>query len=110
MATASYLQRGEALDYRNETTEVIPHGTVLPIGVRLGVTGCDIPPGQIGSLHVCGVFRFKKTATAAVQMGQAVYYDGTGITDTSGDTTIPAGYAAASAAAADTEILVKLNG
>ena len=44
-------------------------------------------------------------------MGQVVYYDGTGITGTaSGDTTIPAGYAAASAAASDTDVLVKLNG
>lgn len=110
MANAAYLQRGEALDYKNDTTETIPHGTVLPIGLRIGVTGCDILPGQIGSVHVCGVFRFKKTGTAAIQMGQTVYFDGTGITTTSGDTTVQAGYAAAPAAASDTEILVKING
>ena len=110
MATATYLQRGESLDYTNGTDAVIPHGAVIVVGTRIGVTGCTIPPGQVGSLHMVGVFRIAKTGTAAISMGQTVYFDGTGITDVDGETTIPAGYAAAPAAAADTEILVKLNG
>ena len=109
-ATATYFQRGESLDYTNATDEMIPHGTVVAIGTRIGVTGCDIPPGQVGSLHVVGVFRIAKAGTAAIDMGQTVYFDGTGITDTaSGDTAIPVGYAAAPAAASDTDILVKIN-
>ena len=43
-------------------------------------------------------------------MGTDVYYDGTGITDTEGDSTVLAGYAAQAAAAGDTAILVKLAG
>ncbi len=111
MTTATYVQRGESLDYTNATDEIIPHGAVIAVGTRIGVAGCEILPGQMGSLHVVGVFRIAKTDSAAIAMGQAVYYDGTGITGTaSGDTTIPAGYAAASAAASDTDVLVKLNG
>ncbi len=109
-ATAAYLQRGEALDYRNTTEETIPHGVILTIGTRVGVTGCEIPPGQLGTLHVCGVFRVKKTDTAAMTMGQTAYFDGTGVTGTSSDTAIEIGYIAASAEAADETVLVKLNG
>lgn len=135
---ATYLQRGEALDYKNSTTELIPHGTIVVIGTRIGVTGCDIPPGQLGTIHVCGVFKIKKTDTDAISLGQTVYYDGTGITGqapaapsggvapqkegdddgdsdsddtaTAEDTAIEVGYAAADAAAGDETVLVKLNG
>ena len=100
MTTAAYLQRGEALDYTNATEETIPHGAV--------VTGCPIPPGKTGTLHMVGVYEVKKTGTAAVEQGAAVYLDGDGITDTEGD--VVAGYAAAPAAANDATILVKLCG
>ena len=108
--TATYLQRGEALDYRNTTEETIPHGTVVTIGTRIGVTGCEIPPGKLGSLHVCGVFRIKKPDAAAMEQGQTAYFDGTGITGTSGDNAIEVGYAAEAADAAAETVLVKLNG
>ena len=115
---AEYLQRGEALDYTNATENTIPAGAVVTIATRLGVAGCDIPPGKTGSLHVCGVFKVKKTGTAAVAMGTTVYFDGTGLTDAAdnGKTSTekveytPAGYAAAPAAAGDETILVQLNG
>jgi len=107
---ATYLQRGEALDYTNTTEETIPHGTIVTIGTRIGVAGCDIPPGKLGTLHVVGVFRIKKTETAAMAQGQTAYYDGTGITGTSSDSAIEIGYIAAPAEASDETVLVKLNG
>lgn len=108
MTKAEYLQRGEALDYTNATEETIPEDAVVTIGTRIGVTGRPIPPGKTGTLHVVGVFEIAKTGTAAVEIGQPVYYDGDGITDTAGD--VVAGYAAAPAAAGDATILVKLCG
>lgn len=110
MAKAEYWQRGETLDYTNGTEAVIPANTIVSLGTRVGVTGCDIAPGKVGSLHVCGVFEMPKTGTAAIAMGATVYFDGTGITGTSGSDTIEVGYAAAPAAAADTVIKVKLCG
>ena len=59
---------------------------------------------------ITGVFEIDKTATGAIEMGTEVYFDGTGITDTKGDDTPLAGYAAQAAAASDTVILVKLGG
>ncbi|MCM1236698.1 MAG: DUF2190 family protein [Ruminococcus flavefaciens] len=108
MTKAEYLQRGESLDYTNATEDTIPDGAVVTIGTRVGVTGCPIPPGKTGSLHVVGVFEIKKTGTAAIEMGQTLYFDGTGMTDTAGD--IEAGYAAAPADAAAETVLVKLRG
>ena len=114
---AEYLQRGESLDYTNATDNPINAGAVVEIGNRIGVTGCPIPAGKTGSLHVVGVFSIKKTGTSAIAMGQNVYFDGTGITDAANDGAqsnptayTPAGYAAAPAAASDTTILVKLCG
>jgi len=108
MTKAEYLQRGESLDYTNATENTIPDGVVVTIGSRIGVTGCPIPPGKTGSLHVVGVFEIAKTGTAAIEMGQTLYFDGTGITDTAGD--IEAGYAAAPADANAETVLVKLRG
>lgn len=114
MASATYYQRGESLDYPNSTASKIAANTVIELTGRIGVTGTDINPGETGSLHVCGVFKITKTGTSKIEMGQAVYFDGTGITDASddgnGNDYTAAGYAAAEAAAADTEILVKLQG
>lgn len=85
MATAEFLQRGESLDYRNATAAVIPNNTIIQIGSRIGVTGTVISPGEVGSLHVVGVWEIKKTSTGALSMGQTVYFDGTGITDAAND-------------------------
>lgn len=118
MATASYWQRGEALDYKNTTAKVIEANTVIELNGRIGIAGAEINPSETGSIHVSGVYEMPKTGTAAIEMGAAVYYDGTGITDSAdngetGDAKVSytaAGYAAAAAEAADTVILVKLQG
>lgn len=117
MSKAEYWQRGEALDYTNATDALIPANTIVQIGSRIGVTGTDIAPGEVGSLHVGGVWEIAKTGAAEIAMGQTVYFDGTGITDAADDgkeadatTYVEVGYAAAPAAAGDTTILVKLRG
>jgi len=107
---AEYLQRGETLDYTNTADDLIPADAVVTITDRIGVTGCPIPPGKTGSLHMVGVFEIKKTGTAAIAMGQTVYFDGTGITDVP-DSAVKAGYAAAAPAdTADASVLVSING
>jgi len=117
MSKAAFWQRGEALDYTNTGTKTIEANTIISFGGHIGVAGTDILPGELGSLHVAGVFEIPKTATTAIEMGATVYFDGTGITTAANDgaTTNPtayplAGYAAQAAAAADTVILVKLAG
>lgn len=118
MTKAEYLQRGEALDYTNATDELIPQDAVVSVGSRIGVTGCPIPPGKTGTLHMVGIFEIAKTGSTAVEMGQTVYFDGSGITDAADNgkadsekvSYVEAGYAASPAAASDATILVKLRG
>ncbi|MDE7299924.1 MAG: DUF2190 family protein [Lachnospiraceae bacterium] len=109
MARAVYWQKGESLDYVNETTAVIEANTIIPLEGRIGVAGTSINPGETGSLYMAGVYEIAKTGRAEIKMGAAVYFDGTGITDTKADA-VPAGYAARTAAAEDEVILVKLPG
>ena len=47
--TATYVQRGEAIDYANATEDMIPANTVVLIGKHIGVTGGDIAPGETAS-------------------------------------------------------------
>lgn len=105
---ATYWQRGESLDYVNKTNAVIEANTIISLGTRIGVAGTDINPNEKGSVHVTGVYEINKTGTGAIEMGAAVYFDGTGITTDNSGT--PAGYAAAAAEANATVILVKLLG
>ena len=106
---ATYWQRGESLDYKNNTKETIEENTIIAIKTRIGVAGNAIEPGQIGSLHVTGIFEIAKAESEAITMGTAVYFDGSAITATAGSNT-PAGYAAQDAAESASTVLVKLLG
>lgn len=108
MASAVFWQRGEALDYLNSGSTTIEANTIVAYGSRIGVIGCDIAPGELGSLHVAGVFRMPKTGTSAIAAGTDVYWDGDGITSSSSGNT-KAGFAAQAAEASATEILVSIN-
>lgn len=102
---ANYWQRGESLDYMNSGNTKIEAGAVITYGARIGVAGCDIEPGEMGSIHVEGVFEMPK-GSGAITAGAEVFWTGTAIA-ISGDT--KAGYAAQAAAAGDTVVLVKIN-
>lgn len=101
---AKYWQKGETLDYT--PTAAVKNGAVVSLGTRIGIAGDDIAANAQGQIHVSGVFEMAK-ATGAITMGAAVYYDATNdkITTAAG-ANIPAGYAAAAAASADTTVLV----
>lgn len=70
--TAEYVQRGETMGYKNTTDTPIPCDTVVAVGGRIGVTGGEIKPGELGSLHMVGVFKIPKTGTDAIEMGRAI--------------------------------------
>ena len=109
MALATYFQRGEALDYTNSGSTTIDANTIVLLGARLGVVGCDIAPGATGSLHVEGVYAIPK-ASGAITAGALVYWDSTNsvVTTTSSSNTL-CGYAIAAAASGDATALVKIN-
>ena len=106
---ATYYQRGETLDYT--PTEKTEAGQVVDLKTRIGVAAAPILAGEQGAVHMVGVFAMTKADGEAIDQGTAVYYDSAAdaITATEGSNT-PAGYAAASAAATDATVLVKLLG
>lgn len=108
---ALYWQRGEALDYINRTDNKIEANTVMVIGDRIGIAGTDIPAGQVGSVHVSGVFEMDKADDAEIPIGKTVYLSDAGITATAaeGSTTL-AGFAAVTASADAKKVFVKING
>lgn len=107
---AVYWQRGESLDYTNNTTKVIEAGTVLDLKSRIAVAGTSISPKETGEVRVAGVYKFKKADTGAVSFGTPVYYDPEADAITEDDSKTPAGYAAEESAAGADTILVKLQG
>lgn len=107
MSKAAFWQRGETVDYRNGTTEVIEANTVMTFGKRVAVAGMTIRPGEIGSLHVTGIYRFEK-AEGEITEGAEVYLSAEGKISTTASE-VKAGFAVEAAAAADTSVLVKIN-
>lgn len=108
---ATYVQRGETVDYTNSTKEKIENGTVVSLSTRIAVVGDDIQPESKGILHVVGVFELKKADSEKITQGAEVYYDATHDTITAtADSNIPAGYAVKEAAANDKTVSVKLLG
>ncbi len=115
--TTKYVQKGSNIDYTNNGTAAIAAGDIVSLATRIGVAATDIAVGGVGSVAVSGVFAAPKD-TGAVTVGAALYFDeetkkitttaSTGSGDSKKDN-IPAGWAIAPAAAADTEVLVKIG-
>ncbi len=106
---SAYLQRGEALDYTNSGNTAIEAGDVIVFGSHVGVAGCDIAKGETGSMHVTGVWEMPYADNTAAAMGTNVYWTGTGVSATQGDSGVACGYVAVAAAAGDTTVAVKIG-
>lgn len=109
MSKAVYSQRGEAIDFANDTGADIAANDIVAFGGHVGVAGTDIPDGETGTLHMVGVFEMPKDS-AAIDAGADVYLVSDAISATKGGTGVFAGYAVAAAAADDETVIVKLMG
>lgn len=115
--TAKYWQKGEVLDYK--ASAAVKNGEVVSLGTRIGVAGEDIAAGETGHLHVVGVFEMEK-ATRCHDHGrggvlrrnrQEDHHRGLHWREfRQGEQHSGRGYAAAPAASADENVLVKLLG
>lgn len=108
--TAEYIQKGESLDYKNETANQIEAGEVVVFGTRVGIAGTTIPIGSTGSIHMVGVFKMPKKDGEAIEKGATIYYSVDGMTAIAGQDQPIAGYAAETSAAASKTVTVKLIG
>lgn len=104
MAKAIFYQKGESVDYRPETA--VAAGDIVVQGKLVGIARLDIPAGTLGSLAICGIFKVAKKASAVLNTGAVVYFDGTEAA-TAGSTVL--GIAVADASANDEYVLVSLN-
>lgn len=90
---AEFFQRGTAIDIKNTGTKVIKSNDVVVLGgARVGVAGCEIQPGRIGSCHVTGVFIFEIDPVTSFALGETVFWDETGQVITATDTGVRAGW------------------
>lgn len=113
---AAYWQKGEALDFINDTKEKIEAGTVLVLGKRIGISGTDIEVGALGSVHVSGVYEFDKKDKEELAAGTEVYWTEDGITSaaSSGEgnqasDNVVAGFVAVKSSSDSQKVLVKIN-
>lgn len=109
MAT-NYIANGNTVDYANSSGSDIESGDLVIIGERVGVAKDDIDDGSTGVVQMRGVFSVDKEASLAVTQGDLLYADATsGELDKTASEQTLAGYAYASAAAADGTVKVALN-
>lgn len=106
MSKATYWQRGETIDYKNNTGEVIEAGQILELGALIGVAGEEIQPDAVGGVHIVGVFYIPKTGE--IKLGDCVAF-ADGSVKKAGDGESVIGVAIADAAADDATALVKIN-
>lgn len=114
----SYIQPGDHINYTNSGETKIAAMTLAFVGTLACIAGCDIEPGETGSLATRGVFSFSKDDNA-ITLGADVYYDtendvATASADNgeSGDDKVEfakIGVCVSAAAATDTAVQVRIN-
>lgn len=82
---AVYTQRGETIDFVNNTGATIAANDVVTLTSRIGVAATEIPVGALGSVHVTGIFTVPAVTTTAFTVGQVVYLSGETVVATAGD-------------------------
>lgn len=105
---ARYVQRGETIDFINNTSAVIEAGDVVTLGTRIGVAATTIDVGAKGAVNVIGVYEFTALGTEALTIGQAVYFKDGKIQATSTDA-VAAGWVVEAKVQAGTTAKVKIG-
>jgi predicted RecA/RadA family phage recombinase len=108
-AIASYVQKGEIMDFNNTGDADIDYNEVVSLTNRIGIAKESIPIGSTGSVGVEGVYELPAETTAAFVDGETLYWDKTNakVVKTPGD--IMAGWAFSNKAVAGTNALVKIG-
>lgn len=74
MAKASYMQKGDVIDYTNAAATAVEYHEVLVIGSLVGVAEEPIPKDSTGSVAIVGVFSLP-TDAVDITAGAPVYWD-----------------------------------
>lgn len=71
----NFVMKGDVIAYTNSGGTTIASGSVILIGVLLGVAVADIAPGESGAVRISGVVALPKNPATAVAAGDALDYD-----------------------------------
>lgn len=108
MAQAKYVQRGETIDFINNTSADIVAGEVVDLSSRIGIAATAIPVGTKGAINVMGVYDFPALSTEALTIGQPVYFKDGKVQATETNAT-PAGWIVEPKAQTSTIARVKID-
>lgn len=103
-----FINTGNTINYRNETSAKISAGDMVKIGDLVGVAACDIDVKALGSVALAGIFDITKKSGEAIDAGKLVYLAADGITATATGNT-RTGYTIAKALAGDKTARVRLG-
>lgn len=104
---AVYYQRGETIDFLNNTGADIAANDVVTLTSRIGIAATSIPVGHKGAVNVMGVYNLPAETTVAFTVGQKVYLANDVVTATTGDVFV--GYVVEPKAQANATALVKID-
>lgn len=109
---ATYIQKGDRIDYQNTTGQLIQPGDVVVLGTtRIAVADCLIPAEGVGALAMTGVWEFPADTSAAMEFGSLVYWDPSAKVMKASKTSseIPAGICVEKKESAGAAVLVRLQ-
>lgn len=104
---AVYYQRGETIDFVNNTAADIAANDVVTLTSRIGIAATAIPVGHKGAVNVMGVYALPAETTVAFTVGQKVYLANDTLTATEG--VVFAGYVVEPKALATATAFVKID-
>ena len=107
MATATYVQKGENIDYT--ATAAVAYMEVVPLAACVGVALEPIEKGNTGTLTLTGVYDLPAATSLAIDVGDKVYWNAKNNNIDKTDTGIPAGIAVAAKTEAGTVARVKIG-
>lgn len=93
------IQEGKIIDWENTTGVEVANKSVVDLGTRIGVAQTVIAIGETGAVELVGVYEETASTADEINVGDALYWNGTSLTTTSTDNT-PAGMATSAKAAA----------
>lgn len=107
MATATYVQKGENIDYT--AAAAVAYMEVVPLAACIGVALTPIAKGETGTVSLTGVYELPAAASLAIDVGDKVYWNATNNNIDKTETGVPAGIAVAAKAEAGTTVRVKIG-
>jgi predicted RecA/RadA family phage recombinase len=105
MATATFIQNGDSIDYTPSGS--VSAGDVIVLNDLVAIAKKDIADGVLGALAVTGVFEVPKAA-GQIDLGESLYWNECSNTASTDYSDIYMGKAAANAATEAATCLVKL--